>query len=384
MILPGAWLGVLGGGQLGRMFAVAAQRMGYRVLVLAPEQDSVAAASADRHLCAALDDAGALDEMARVCAAVTVETENAPVAAMERLMRTLPLSPQPHCVAIAQDRIREKRFISDLGLSPAPHAVINTAADLENPDIATLLPGVLKLSRLGYDGKGQARVDTPGQAGAAFAAMGGAPCVLERRIALRLELSVVLARSADGATAVWPVAENRHSGGILDVSIVPARIAPALEDAVTDAALRIAHALDYRGVLCVEFFVGEQGEVLVNEFAPRPHNSGHFSIEACTTSQFEQQVRVLAGLPLGTTGLRSPAVMQNLLGDLWQQGMPRWDALLTEPGATLHLYGKAGARPGRKMGHYTCIAPTLEEALATSQRIRQRLAAPQASPSSHP
>jgi 5-(carboxyamino)imidazole ribonucleotide synthase len=352
--------------------------------VLDPDPDSVAGATADRHLCAAMDDAGALEEMARVCAAVTVETENAPVAAMERLARVLPVSPQPHCVAIAQDRIREKRFIADLGLAPAPYAVLATTADLDGPDIAGLLPGVLKRSRFGYDGKGQARVDTREQLRAAFAAMGAAPCVLERRIALRTELSVVLARGADGATAVWPASENQHVGGILDVSIVPARVVPALVVTVTDAALAIAHALDYRGVLCVEFFVDETGAVLVNEFAPRPHNSGHFTMDACVTSQFEQQVRVLAGMPLGDTTLRSPVVMQNLLGDLWGPGTPRWHALLSEPGATLHLYGKSAARPGRKMGHYTCIAATVDEALATAMRIRKRLPAPAPMPPSLP
>jgi 5-(carboxyamino)imidazole ribonucleotide synthase len=384
MIAPGAWLGVLGGGQLGRMFAMAAQRMGYRVLVLDPDPDSSAGATADRHLCAALDDAAALEQMARLCAAVTVETENAPVPALEELARTLPLSPQPHCVAIAQDRILEKRFIASLGLAPAPHAVIESAADLDRPDIAALIPGVLKRSRFGYDGKGQASVESPAQLRTAFAAMGGAPCVLERRIALRLELSVVLARAADGTTAVWPTAENRHSNGILDATIVPARVAPALAASARDAALAIADALDYRGVLCVEFFVDESGALLVNEFAPRPHNSGHFTIDACLTSQFEQQVRVLAGMPLGTTGLREPVVMQNLLGDLWQRGTPRWQALLAEPGATLHLYGKSAARPGRKMGHYTCVAPDLEQAIATAQRIRARLPAAALTPSNDP
>ena len=375
MIAPGAWLGVLGGGQLGRMFAMAAHRLGYRVMVLDPDPLGVAAAAADRHLCAPLDEPAALDEMARTCAAVTIETENAPVAAMARLARQLTVSPSPGCVAIAQDRIREKNFVSGIGLSPAPYAVVNAAADLDGGHIDALLPGVLKRSRFGYDGKGQARVATRDEARAAFAAMGSAACVLERRIALRLELSVVLARNADGATTVWPVAENRHREGILDLSIVPARIAPALATEARAAALAIARALDYRGVLCVEFFVDESGRLLVNEFAPRPHNSGHSTIEASRTSQFEQQVRVLAGLPLGDTTMRCPAVMQNLLGDAWENGTPDWQALLAEPGAVLHLYGKAEARAGRKMGHYTCIADSVETALATALRIRDRLPA---------
>jgi len=378
MTAPGAWLGVLGGGQLGRMFAMAAHRLGYRVLVLDPDPHSTAGALADRHLCAALDDAAALDDMARTCAAVTVETENAPVAAMERLAQAVTVSPAPRCVAIAQDRIREKRFITGVGLSPAPYAEIRSGADLDSPGITALLPGVLKLSRFGYDGKGQARVATIEEARAAFAAMGGAPCVLERRIALQLELSVVLARDAGGHSAVWPVSENRHRDGILDMSIVPARISAALAAQAQEAALAIARALDYHGVLCVEFFVDDAGALLVNEFAPRPHNSGHATIEASLTSQFEQQVRVLAGLPLGDTALHSPAVMQNLLGELWAEGIPRWTALLTEPGATLHLYGKSGARRGRKMGHYTCTAPTIEAALAAAKRIGDHL--PQIAP----
>ena len=375
MIAPDAWLGVLGGGQLGRMFAMAAHRLGYRVLVLDPDSLSAAGAVADRHICAGLDDATALDEMAHICAAVTVETENAPTAALERLAREVVVSPAPNCVAIAQDRIREKRFISELGLSPAPYAVVTSAADLDGTNIAALLPGVLKLSRFGYDGKGQARIATPEQARAAFDAMGGAPCVLERRIDLRLELSVVLARGGDGRTALWPVAENRHKDGILDLSIVPARIPAALAAQASEAALTIAEALSYQGVLCVEFFVDEAGILLVNEFAPRPHNSGHGTLDASRTSQFEQQVRTLAGLPLGDTTMCSAVVMQNLLGDLWDGGTPRWQALLADSRATLHLYGKAEPRRGRKMGHYTCVAPTVDEALDSALRLRGLLPA---------
>jgi len=375
MIAPDAWLGVLGGGQLGRMFAMAAHRLGYRVMVLDPDPLSTAGAVADGHLCAALDDATALDEVARICAAVTVETENAPTAALERLARDVVVSPAAHCVAIAQDRIREKRFISEIGLSPAPYAVVTCAADLHGTNIGALLPGVLKLSRFGYDGKGQARVATPDQACAAFDSMGSAPCVLERRINLRMELSVVLARAGDGRTALWPVAENHHKDGILDLSIVPARIPAALAAQANEAALTIAEALAYQGVLCVEFFVDEAGVLLVNEFAPRPHNSGHGTLDASRTSQFEQQVRTLAGLPLGDTTMCSPVVMQNLLGDLWDGGMPHWRALLADSTATLHLYGKGEPRRGRKMGHYTCVAPTVDEALYAALRLRRLLPA---------
>ena len=375
MIAPGAWLGVLGGGQLGRMFAMAAHSLGYLVMVLDPDPLSTAGAVADKHLCADLDDAAALDEIVRTCAAVTVETENAPTAALERLARDVVVSPAAHCVAIAQDRIREKRFISELGLSPAPYAVVTSAADLDGADIAALLPGVLKLSRFGYDGKGQARIATPEQAHAAFASMGGAPCVLERRINLRMELSVILARGGDGRTALWPVAENRHKDGILDLSIVPARIPAALAALATQAAVTIAEALAYQGVLCVEFFVDENGTLLVNEFAPRPHNSGHATLDASRTSQFEQQVRTLTGLPLGDTTMHTPVVMQNLLGNMWEGGMPRWQALLAEPRATLHLYGKAEPRPGRKMGHFTCVASSIDEALDAALRLRRLLPA---------
>jgi 5-(carboxyamino)imidazole ribonucleotide synthase len=300
---------------------------------------------------------------------VTIETENAPTTALERLARDIVVSPAAHCVAIAQDRISEKRFIAEVGLSPAPYAVVNSVADLDSASIARLLPGVLKLSRFGYDGKGQAHVTTPEQARAAFERMGSLPCVLERRINLRIELSVVLARGGDGRTALWPVAENRHRGGILDLSIIPARIPAALAEQARNAALTIAEALAYQGVLCVEFFVDEAGMLMVNEFAPRPHNSGHATLDASRTSQFEQQVRTLAGLPLGDTTMLTPVVMQNLLGDLWAGGRPCWQALLADSSATLHLYGKAEPRRGRKMGHFSCVAPTVDEALDAALRL---------------
>jgi 5-(carboxyamino)imidazole ribonucleotide synthase len=357
------------------MFAMAAHRLGYRVMVLDPDPQSSAGAVADRHLCAALDDGAALDEMARTCAAVTVETENAPTAALERLAREVVTSPSAHSVAIAQDRIREKRFIGELGLATAPYAVVTSAADLDARHISDFLPGLLKLSRFGYDGKGQAWVTTPEQARAAFLQMGCAPCVLERRINLHMELSVVLARGRDGRTALWPAAENRHKDGILDLSIAPARISTALAMQVREAALSIADALAYQGVLCVEFFVDEDGKLLVNEFAPRPHNSGHGTLDASRTSQFEQQVRTLAALPLGDTAMDTAVVMQNLLGELWDGGTPRWQVLLADPRTSLHLYGKNEARCGRKMGHYSCVAPTVDEALEAALRLRKLLPA---------
>jgi 5-(carboxyamino)imidazole ribonucleotide synthase len=373
VIAPGSWLGVMGGGQLGRMFAAAAQRLGYKVMVIDPDPDCPASAVADAHLCARLDDAAALQKMSRTCKAVTIETENVPVAAMCELERHLPVKPGAECVAIAQDRIREKRFLKHLGIDVAPHAAIECLDDLRAERIVELLPGILKLSREGYDGKGQCRVTSCEEVQSAFAQWRHAPCVLEKKIPLRVELSVLVSRNDLGETATWPVAENHHANGILDMSIVPARVPQSIAAVARDTALRIAAALRYRGVLCVEFFVSDDGDLLVNEIAPRPHNSGHYSIDACYVSQFEQQVRVLVDLTLGGTQLHSPAVMQNLLGELWGEGEPAWETVLGVPGAQLHLYGKVAPRPGRKMGHYTCIAASAERALANSARIRNAL-----------
>ena len=372
-VSPGAWLGLLGGGQLGRMFAMAAQSLGYRVLVLDPGADSPAGSVADEHLQADYLDAAALDELSRRCAAVTTEFENVPAEALRHLERHCLVSPGPDSVAVAQDRIREKRFLAATGLETAPFAVIEGEADLDRVDPA-LMPGILKLARLGYDGKGQVAVDGPAALREAYASLGGRPCVLERRLRLDLEVSVVVARGFDGGTRTFPVAENRHAAGILDTSVVPARVAPALEARARQLALRVAEALDYRGVLCVEFFVVE-GRLLANEIAPRPHNSGHYSIDACRSSQFDQQVRVLCRQPLGDTRLHAPAVMVNLLGHLWAAGEPDWGLVLGHPGAALHLYGKREARPGRKMGHFTVLDDTPEAALGHALRIRDALEA---------
>ena len=247
--------------------------------------------------------------------------------------------------------------------------------DVDGPEKAALLPGVLKVSRFGYDGKGQARVADVQALRQAFAQLRREPCVLERFLPLEREISVVVVRDFDGVVLTYPPSENQHAHGILDVSIVPARVAPALADRARAAAIEVAERLDYRGVLCVEFFVLAGGELLVNEIAPRPHNSGHYTIDACVTSQFEQQARVLCGLPLGSTGMHSPAVMVNLLGDLWARGEPRWAHVLRHPLAKLHLYGKREPRPGRKMGHYTVLAPAVEGALATALEIKRLLAA---------
>ncbi len=294
-----------------------------------------------------------------------------PAAALEFLAQRCSVSPEATSVAIAQDRIAEKRFLAASGVEVAPHAVIGTAADFDRAD-ASLLPGILKSARLGYDGKGQARVGSVDEARAAFASMGAVPCVLERRMKLDLELSVVVARTRDGAVLTFPVAENEHRGGILAVSIVPARIDSDLAQRAQQAAVDIATAMHYVGVLCVEFFV-VGGRLLANEIAPRPHNSGHYTIDACVSSQFDQQARVLAGQPLGDTVLMAPAVMLNVLGDVWfadgKLREPPWHEVLAVPGAKLHLYGKSEARRGRKMGHVTCIAATLQEALLRARHV---------------
>ncbi len=379
MIAPGSLLGLLGGGQLGRMFTMAAQSMGYRVMVLDPGGHSPAGSVADEHLRADYLDRGALRTMAERCAAATTEFENVPAESLDFLAEHTVVSPSAQAVAIAQDRILEKTFLADAGLDVAPFAVVESEADFDDRRLAPLLPGILKIARLGYDGKGQVRVGTSDDVGSAFASLGRKPCVLEKFLPLEREVSVVVARAFDDSVTTYPVAENQHAHGILDVSIVPARIPAALADSARQAAIRVAERLDYRGVLCVEFFV-VGGGLVVNEIAPRPHNSGHYTIDACVTSQFEQQARVLCGVPLGETSMHCPAVMVNLLGDLWAAGEPDWVHVLRHGRAKLHLYGKTEARPGRKMGHYTVLADDVGQALATAIEIKSLLLAGAKSP----
>jgi 5-(carboxyamino)imidazole ribonucleotide synthase len=372
MIFPDAMLGMLGGGQLGRMFTLAAHGMGYRVTVLDPDPLSPAGAIADVHLKAAYQDHEALQQLADTCAAVTTEFENVPAQSLRWLASHCAVRPAGEAVAVAQDRIREKAFFLACDLGVAPYAVIESEADLACAD-AALYPGILKRARFGYDGKGQARVADAAEARKAFHEMGGETCVLEQRIPLKCEISAVVARGADGAASSFPVAENRHRMGILDVSVVPARVQPALARRAAQWALKIAEKLDYCGVLAVEFFVTGDDALLVNEMAPRPHNSGHFTIDACATSQFEQQVRTLCGLPLGDARLLSPVVMVNLLGEAWQHGQPPWERVLELPQAKLHLYGKHEARPGRKMGHYTVLDHSADAALEKALGVRAAL-----------
>jgi 5-(carboxyamino)imidazole ribonucleotide synthase len=373
MISPGSWLGLLGGGQLGRMFTMAAQSMGYKVMVLDPGSESPAGSVADRHIQADYLDRGALEELAKFCKAATTEFENVPAESLAFLAQHCLVSPAAESVSVAQDRIREKRFLADCGIEVAPCAVIESTGDLNGVNAAELLPGILKLSRLGYDGKGQVRVRTREDLSEAFRLLGEQPCVLERLLDLEREVSLIVVRDFQGALVTYPVAENEHAHGILDTSIIPARVEPHIAQLARDYAVRVVERLDYRGVLCVEFFVLRDGRLLANEIAPRPHNSGHYTIDACVTSQFEQQARVLAKLPLGDTSPHCPAVMVNILGDAWHHGEPDWRKVLSHPRAKLHLYGKAHPRPGRKMGHYTLLGDDLHNVLDTARRIKAEL-----------
>ena len=374
MILPGAVLGVLGGGQLGRMFTVRAREMGYRVIVLDPDHGSPAGAIADHHIAAEYQDAIALEEMAARCAAITTEFENVPADVMAALAEHVPVRPGPEAVAIAQDRIAEKTYLEREGFPTAPFRIVRRADDLAPAWNAVGPPALLKTARLGYDGKGQVSVASPEALTDAFAGFGEASCVLERRLDLEAELSVVLARGGDGEIACFPPIENVHIDGILYTSTVPARVTPDLADSAKDLALSLAARLEYVGVMAVEMFVADGGALFVNELAPRPHNSGHFTLDACVTDQFEQQVRTLCGLPLGDPRLISPVTMINLLGDLWHDGDPAWQEALSRHGVKLHLYGKHHPRPGRKMGHLNCLAGSPDESLALARGAHDALA----------
>lgn len=373
MILPGATLGLLGGGQLGRMFTARARTMGYRVWVLDPDPASPAGHLADRHLAAAYTDADALHALATGCQVVTTEFENVPAAALETLASRVRVWPPPAAVAIAQDRNREKGFLRLHDLHTTLHAAVCVEDDVPTAWQQVGGPALLKTSRLGYDGKGQAEVTSVAAAQAAFRSFNGVECVLERRLELEAELSVVLARNEHGSIARFPVGQNHHVNGILDTTVVPAALPREVLDEAESVATRVAEALDYVGVLGVELFVADGGRIYVNEIAPRPHNSGHFTQDACVTCQFEQQVRAICGLPLGGTALHSPVAMVNLLGDLWKAGEPRWDRALADPGVKLHLYGKAEPRPGRKMGHLNVLASSPAEAKQRALEARRAL-----------
>lgn len=375
---PGATLGVLGGGQLGRMFVQAAQRLGYRCVVLDPDPLAPAGPVADQHLRAGYADAAALDQLASEAQAITTEFENVPAEALRALAARRPVAPAAEAVAICQDRALEKAHFERCGVPCAPYAVLRSVADVAAAP-ARLLPGILKTCTLGYDGKGQRSVRDRADLAQAWELLGGVRCVLEQRLPLTREISVVLARGRDGQCVSYAPLQNLHRDGILAVTQWPAPdVAPALQAQATEAAAAIAGSLGYVGVLCVEYFVLDDGTLCANEMAPRPHNSGHCTIDASDCSQFELQVRALAGLPLVMPRRHSAAVMLNLLGDLWAADgtAPPWDNVLNLPGAHLHLYGKRDARPGRKMGHLTVTAPSSAEAASVAREAAQRLGLP--------
>ena len=370
--LPPARLGVMGGGQLGRMFVHAAQAMGFKVAVLEAAPDSPAGQAADMLIAADYADAAALAQLGQACVAITTEFENVPADSLDALARHAFVAPAAACVSIAQDRIAEKRFLADCaaasGVHPAPHKTIADDADIDAIE-DLLLPGILKTVRMGYDGKGQVVVRSRDDVRAALAAMDGVTCLLEKMLPLAYEVSVLTARGADGVSVVYPIAENVHRDGILFTTTVPGpNVSQACAEQAQQAARIIVDQLGYVGVLCIEFFVLTDGTLVVNEMAPRPHNSGHYTMDACVTSQFAQQVRAMARLPLGEVRQHSPAVMLNILGDIWfAHGAhtpcePDWAQVLALPGACLHLYGKEQARRARKMGHVTFVAPTLAQA----------------------
>lgn len=368
--LPGATIGILGSGQLGRMLAMAAKRMGYGVHIFSPDQNTPAGQVADRETSAAYTDIEALQAFGRSVDVVTIEFENIPVSALEALQAIVPVYPQPHVLHHTQHRLREKRFLQSHGIPVVPFAAVETTEDLQAALDLLTFPVVLKTAGFGYDGKGQARVNNAAEAEAAWAQLQaeqpGCACILEEFIDLDREISVIVART-NQRVALYPPVENRHQNHILDLTLAPAEIPPDLESQALAVSRQIAEAFDLRGLLCVEFFISKSGKLLVNELAPRPHNSGHYSIEASVCSQFEQQLRAVCGLPLGDTSLRQPAVMKNLLGDCWQGGEPDWASALEIPGVYLHLYGKADPRPGRKMGHLTAIAESRDAAVEKAE-----------------
>jgi 5-(carboxyamino)imidazole ribonucleotide synthase len=374
-ILPGATIGIVGGGQLGRMFALEARRMGYRVVVLDPGADTPAAQVADEHLRAPFEDVDACLELARRSDVVTLEWENADVATLRAMAEIVPVHPSPEVLEVAQHRVREKDTARRLGLGTAEYRPVRTRAELDEALVAIGAPAILKTARMGYDGKGQAAIPDAAGADRAWDELAGQgdDFILEARVEFRVEVSVVCARTADGRTAAFPVAENEHRGGILHRSIVPARIPPDVAAEAVRTAETLAEGLGVVGVLAVELFVTGDGRVLVNEIAPRPHNSGHYTWEACGVSQFEQQLRAVCGLPLGDASLLSPAAMVNLMGEDAGTGLSRSAIAraLAVPGSALHLYGKHEARPGRKMGHLTVLAASADDAAARAMEAWQ-------------
>jgi 5-(carboxyamino)imidazole ribonucleotide synthase len=372
-ILPGSTIGVLGSGQLGRMFTMAARRLGYRVHVLSPDTRTPTGQVADVEIVASYDDLEAIAAFARGVDVVTFEFENVPAETTDVAAAIVPVRPSGLVLHIAQQRAREKGYLADKGFPVTPFAGLREPEDLDTALVTVGLPAVLKTASFGYDGKGQVLVETPDGARDAWRAMGSPQAVLERFIQFDKEVSVIAARGLEGWVVTYPVIENTHVRHILDTSVCPARVPPEIDDRAREIARGILETLDVVGVLCVEFFLTTDGELMVNELAPRPHNSGHLTIDAFMTSQFEQQLRAICGLPPGSVEQFKPAAMANLLGDLWSAGEPDWMAACLLPHVRVHLYGKAEPRPGRKMGHITALAPTVDDAHAMALHARAAL-----------
>lgn len=377
VVTPGATIGVLGGGQLGRMFAMAARRLGYRVHTLAPEHDTPTGQIADLEINASYDDLDAVRAFAKGVDIVTFEFENVPAAAAAVAEEHAIVRPNGRALFIAQHRLREKTFLADQGLPVVPFASVRSDEELRAAIRQVGCPGVLKTASFGYDGKGQMPITRADEARSAWDALGRTEAIFESFIDLDGEISVIGARGVGGEWAPFGPIENSHRHHILDVSVAPAAVPAAIAAQAIEATRRVMEALDFIGILCIEFFVARDGRLLINELAPRPHNSGHLTFDACRTSQFEQQVRAICGLPLGSTELLQPAAMANLLGDLWARGEPNWAAALSLGEVKLHLYGKATPRPGRKMGHLTALAPSRSEAKMLVLRAREALTPPE-------
>lgn len=372
-ILPGSTVGVLGSGQLGRMFAIAARRMGYRVHTYSPENDTPTGQVSDEEVCAPYEDLDRVRAFARSVSVVTFEFENVPAATAAAAAECAPVRPDGYVLHTTQHRLREKTFLSKAGIPVTPFRVVDSRNSLCSALGELGYPSILKTAGFGYDGKGQFRINTPDQVEQAWQAVGQQESVLEAFVSFSKEVSVVAARSITGDFAHWGVIENDHRRHILDLSIAPARVTPKVRAQATELARTILDKLNVVGVLCVELFLTPNDDLLVNELAPRPHNSGHLTFDASLTSQFEQQLRAVCGLPLGSTELLRPAAMANLLGDVWANGEPNWPAAAAIPNVKIHLYGKMDARPGRKMGHLTALANTPEEAAATVLAARDAL-----------
>ncbi|HQU90935.1 MAG TPA: 5-(carboxyamino)imidazole ribonucleotide synthase [Pyrinomonadaceae bacterium] len=372
-ILPNSTIGVFGSGQLGRMFAIEARKMGYRVHTYSPETDTPTGHVADIETAASYDDLDRVRDFARSVDVVTFEFENVPSKTVEAAAEFVDVHPKGEILHTTQNRLREKTFLSDNGFPVTPYRHIKSIDDLYRAADILGYPSVLKTAGFGYDGKGQAKIRAHSDLDDAFAAMDGRESILEAFVAFEKEVSVVCARDQSGNFAHYGVIENEHANHILDVSFAPALVSEAVYRDAVEITRSIADTFGYVGTMCVEFFLTTDGKVLVNEIAPRPHNSGHLTFGPCVTSQFEQQVRAVCGLPLGSTQFFLPAAMANLLGDVWQNGEPNWSAALADPNVKLHLYGKADAKPGRKMGHITVTAETASAAASTARNVRSML-----------